>query len=271
MRQSLVIGASCCLLAIAWSCRDKPIGVDPCSGVPVPPTDFKMYTVLKQRSNSGIKDTFRVPEDIERFYYHSLLGVDESIDIYFEASPNADSVRWKIGTDTRVFSQRKFFLKFQSAVDKIEVRLIQRRPPNRICFPNDDGIDTLYKTFYVANGEITQPILGQFKGYIIGSERDTFTVTTHYFATTPGLEGYYFIKNLPKGNSAIVGSSFPRAKGDVIYTLGNKFGFETSYGFGEIYREGLEYALGTVQKDSLIIKYELTGSRKGTFIGIRQK
>jgi hypothetical protein len=234
-----------------------------------------MYTVLKQRSNSGIKDTFRVPEDIERFYYHSLLQVDESIDIYFEASPNADSVRWKIGTDTRVFSQRKFFLKFQAPVGKIEVRLIQRRSPNRTCFPADDGVDTLYKTFYVDNGASSNnPILGRFKGFIIGKEQDTFTVTTHYFTQLAGFEGNYFIKNLPKGNHAIpIGrTSYAEEQGDVIYALGTKFGFDTSYGFGEIYNEGLKYAMGSVQNDSLIVKYELTGNAgKGTFIGIRQK
>jgi hypothetical protein len=77
---------------------------------------------------------------------------------------------------------------------------------------------------------------------------------------------------LPKGNTAIPRGDYPRGQGDVISTLGNKFGFQTSYGFSEVYNEGLEYALGSVQNDSLVVNYELTrNAGKGTFIGIRQK
>jgi hypothetical protein len=229
-----------------------------------------MYTLLSQQY--GNKDTFQVPEELERFYYNNLLQVSQAIEVYFEANPSSDSVRWQIGTDTRVFKQRNFFLKFQSPVGKIEVRLIQYRFPNRTCFPTDDGIDTLFKTFYVANAWSENPLLGRFKGFIVGQEQDTFTVTTHYFTQLAGFSGNYFIKNLPKGNSAIPRGDFPHGQGDVIYALGTKFGFQTSYGFGEIYNQGLTYALGSVQNDSLIVKYELTSNAgKGTFIGIRQK
>jgi hypothetical protein len=270
MRQNLVIGASCCLLAIAWSCRDKPM-IDPCSGVSAPPTDFKMYTILTQRSNSGRKDTFRVPEDFDRFYLNNLATV-EATEVYFEADPSADSVKWTVGSDVRIFKQPKFFLKFTDPSGKIDVRLIQYRQRNKTCFPKDDGIDTLYRSFYLADGKNAQPILGRFKGYIVGKEQDTFTVTTHYFTQLAGFQGHYFIKNLPKGNTAIPRGDYPHGQGDVIYTLGNKFCFQTSYGFGEIYNEGLTYALGSVHNDSLIVKYELTGNGgKGTFIGIRQK
>jgi hypothetical protein len=228
-----------------------------------------MYTLLDQEY--GNKDTFRVPEDINRFYYQNGALSNQSIEVYFEASPFANSVQWKIGNDARVFTQQKFFLKFQSITGKIDVRLIQNRYSNS-CFPKDDGVDTLYKSFYVVDARVEQPILGRFKGSVVGQEQDTFTVTTHYFASTPGLQGYYFLKNLPKGNNAIPRGDFPHGQGDVIGTLGNKFNFRSFYGFGEIYNAGLVYSLGSVQNDSLVVKYELTGnSGKGTFIGIRQK
>jgi hypothetical protein len=158
MRQNLVIGASCCLLAIAWSCRDKPI--DPCSGSSVPPTDFKMYTVLTQFRNTDRKDTFRVPEDISSFYPNNL-GTTESIEVFFEAMASADSVKWQIGNDARTFNQRKFFLQFPDPAGKINVRLIQYRAVNKTCFPKDDGVDTFYKSFHIVDGKFEQPIVGR--------------------------------------------------------------------------------------------------------------
>jgi hypothetical protein len=271
MRQNLVIGASCCLLAIAWSCRDKD-GVNPCEGVHPPTKDFKMYVKLDQPQRPNVVDTFRVPEDIKDFYIHPLAG-SASNEVCFETnSTPADSVHWKIGEDARVFTQRKFSLKFLNPDGKIEVRLILYRKPNVTCFPNDDGIDTVSKTFYLKNGALEQPVVGRFKGYLVGNEQDTFTVVTHYFTEMAGVEGYYFIKNFPKGSTAITRGSYPYGKGDVISILGNKFGFRSDYGFGDIYNEGLEYGLGSVQKDSLIIHYKLTrNGGNGTFIGIRQK
>jgi hypothetical protein len=233
-----------------------------------------MYTVLKQRSNSGIKDTFRVPEDIDRFYLNDLATV-EATEVYFEANPLADSVKWTIGSDVRTFKQSKFFLKFTNPSGKIDVRLIQYRQFNKACFPKDDGIDTLYRSFYLVDGKNEQQMLGRFKGYLVGKEQDTFTVTTHYYSVaTPNTKSHYFIKNLPKGSTAIPfgRTSYPDGQGDVIYAAGNRFTFQTDYGFGQIYNQGLWYALGTIRNDSLTIYYELTaGAGKGTFIGIRQK
>jgi hypothetical protein len=232
-----------------------------------------MYTILTQRNNSDIKDTFRVPNDIDRFYYNNLAAVDESIEIHFEADPLSDAVSWKIGTDTRIFTQRKFLLQFQSPIGKVDVRLIQRRTPNKACFPADDGVDTLYKSFNVVNGLLDNPVLGRFKGYMVGHEQDTFTVTTHFYTSTPGLEGYYFIKNFPKGSDGItVSGGFPRGQGDVIKILGNRFNFYTERGFAQLYGKPLVHSLATVQNDSLIVKYKLDGSKTTeTFIGLRQQ
>jgi hypothetical protein len=247
--------------------------IDPCSGVSAPPTDFKMYAILAQFRNTERKDTFRVPEDISNFYPNNL-GTTEAVEIFFEAAASSDSVKWQIGNDARTFTQRSFFLKFLTPVGKVDVRLIQYRHSNKTCFPKDDGVDTLYKSFRIVDGKIEQPIVGRYKGSILGKEQDTFSVTTHYFSQVAGLQGHYFIKNLPKGTNAIPfgQTDYPPEQGDVIRILGNKFIFATSVGFAQAYNEGLTYAIGSVQNDSLTVKYELTGNGgKGTFIGIRQK
>lgn len=273
MKQKIVIMATACsLIALTWACRDKE-GVNPCEGAHPPTKDFNMYVKLAQPMRPSVVDTFRVPEDIRDFYIHPLAG-SASNDVYFETplTTLADSVHWKIGDDARVFTQRKFSLKFLNPEGKIDVRLILYRKPNAACFANDDGIDTISKTFYLKNGAVEQPVVGRFKGYLVGNEQDTFTVVTHYFTEMAGADGYYFLKNFPKGSTAITRGSYPYGKGEVISILGNKFGFQSGYGFGDIYNEGLEYGLGSVQNDSLIIRYKLTrNGGTGTFIGIRQK
>jgi hypothetical protein len=232
-----------------------------------------MYTVLTQFLNPGLKDTFQVPEGINNFYYNSST-MDEPIEVNFEADPLSDSVKWKIGNDSRNFTNRKFFLQFSAPVGKVDVRLIQYRQINKTCFPKDDGVDTFYKRFYVNDGKTSQPILGRFKGYMVGSEQDTFTVTIHHYANSATSRGYYFIKNLPKGNNAIpLGrTDYPDGQGDVIRTLGNRFTISSDYGFSQMHNAGLSYSLGYVRNDSLVINYNLTRNMgKGTFIGIRKK
>lgn len=52
------------------------------------------------------------------------------------------------------------------------------RTPNKSCFPNDDGLDTLVKYFTRLGylGE-NHPIIGDYHGYLESNPEDTFTVS----------------------------------------------------------------------------------------------
>jgi hypothetical protein len=84
--------------------------------------------------------------------------------VVFEAPEGFESYTWKIGTDTRAFTQRKFSLYLRKEdLGNFPIRLITKRKPNTDCNPLDIGIDTVHKTLTVVPYENCK-IIGKFKG-----------------------------------------------------------------------------------------------------------
>lgn len=84
--------------------------------------------------------------------------------IEFEAPEGFDKYTWLIGAETiqdRIFS-RGGFPQGQST----PITLIVEKTPNRRCFPDDDGIDTLTRYLYITENHICSTLIrGKFEGY----------------------------------------------------------------------------------------------------------
>ncbi len=92
---------------------------------------------------------------------------------------------WIIGAETlhtRVV-QRSGFPKGET----IPITLIVKKTPNAMCFPNDDGIDTLVRYMHVLPDSIPPRGYGVFRGTLDEAPLDTFTVSILRKETSPGL------------------------------------------------------------------------------------
>jgi hypothetical protein len=257
------------IMYLASACR-KATNTIPCANVTPIAKDFQMYMIVTNPVGYET-DTFMVPQQIDTFY-GSQMYLDFLPAITFDAGLiDAKAFNWKIGDDPRIFTKNKFYLSFNTphnSVDKINVSLFRERYTD-VCLPNDNGKDTIQKSFYIANDQkIPPPQVGRFKGYVVGQEQDTFSIHIYY---GPKAE-FYLIDNFPKGASVdnpIVSGGY---KGDPIGIIGKYFIFHSSFAFKQVANAGLEYALGKVENGILQIDYITTTERnkKQRFVGIKQ-
>lgn len=130
--------------------------------------------------------------------------------VYFSANiKNAQSYEWQVGNNTISQTTKDFGLYFGDTIGTIPVRLIVHAKPNTICFPNDDGIDTIVKYLTIRNVE-PDPLAGLYYGYNTNDPTHFFTVKIDTaridnqfspFGYDLGLSMY----NLPEGNQNWVG------------------------------------------------------------------
>jgi hypothetical protein len=200
----------------------------------------------------------------------SARGV--SHDIVFEAdATNLDSIRWKVGYDARTFTQPKFLLLFREAtmpINDVTVQMLRYRRVWKPCFPNDDGKDTIRKTFYLANGDVvTMPQLGYFKGHIVGQESDSFVVEIKHLRDVRS----YVLDNFPKGARIKDPTvSHPDSTGVLVSFVGNYLFFKSTYAFARINQSGLLHAIGKVENGILTLDYLFRDGTKQRFVGIKQ-
>jgi hypothetical protein len=253
-------------LALGSCNKDEPLPNNPCKGAAPYKADFKMSTSLSGPdiliSENGAVDTF----------YSGIKN--EGASITFQ-SLDGDSVKWTIGNDPRLFTTPSVYLRFPPSEGEINVRMIGYGRPYKRCFPNDDGIDTTYKKFYLKNGE--SPFVGNFQGALASRTNDTFTV---YLTAFPGNfygDKDYFLYNFPKGNKGwIIGQTEPSLAGQGIrlYLTGKYFAFGGNYGLTNNNNPN-EYASselsrGTINGDTLTITLAFSPTRSDTFKGIRK-
>ncbi len=98
--------------------------------------------------------------------------------VVLEAAKGHKGYEWKIGKDPyrQAVTDRITTLRFPLPFNSIEIRLIVHSKPNTVCFPNDDGIDTLIKYLTVID-RLSNPIRnGRFSGYLAEEPSNTFVV-----------------------------------------------------------------------------------------------
>ena len=125
--------------------------------------------------------------------------------VYFSANiKNAISYEWQVGANSITQSTKDFGLYFSDTIGTIPVRLIVHAKPNLICFPNDDGVDTVLTYLTIRNVQ-PDPLTGKYSGYNTNDPAHVFTIEidTTRIADAFSPYGYYVglgIKNLPDGN-----------------------------------------------------------------------
>lgn len=132
-------------------------------------------------------------------YFNTVL-------VYFSANyPNALSYEWQIGNNSTVQTTKDVSLYFNDTVNHLPVRLIVHAKPNLICFPGDDGVDTIVKYLTIKHMP-PDPLKGKYYGYNTDNPGHYFmieidTMTFHNDVVIPSNFCSLAIKNLPEGKS----------------------------------------------------------------------
>ncbi len=119
---------------------------------------------------------------------------------------------WYIGSD--VYHTKSVSLYYGTALNLnrdtfITVTLMVQRTPNKTCFPNDRGADTVTKKIYY-RFESQSATRGSYQGYLMGNPNDTFTVTLLPWTLNPNYQypiyPLYLI-NIPRGCKGWLGGN----------------------------------------------------------------
>ena len=145
--------------------------------------------------------------DLDTVHYYmyyepdGTFHLDGNCYISFSANDaNAMSYEWQVGNNSSSQTTKDFGLYFDDTVGTIPVRLIIHSTPNTICFPDDDGIDTV--TRYLTVRSMPQPyLIGKFKGYNTDNPAQEFIIEIDTFHPENSNFITYGIKNLPTGNT----------------------------------------------------------------------
>ena len=161
--QLLIIPFFIILLAFTFNaCKDDcPVEPDPCSEYP----EKMEITLMWINYFKGTKrEIDYVPtEDTAFSIYEGII---------YRTNFEYDSILWQVGNDPRVINNPSYAVTF-SQEGTIKTRAICYRDTNQVCFgPNDDGIDTLYKTITMHHYTEAE-ILGTYRGTNDG-ESDSF-------------------------------------------------------------------------------------------------
>ncbi len=126
-----------------------------------------------------------------------------NLDVLFTANDSlADSYEWHIGAG--LYTERSKWLSFPSHLigTSIPITLILKKKPNAVCFPQDDGIDTLTRKLYFID-HCNSLVQGDFLGSNITSKSDTFTVSIKLCqATSLQDNDLIYVSNLYRGCAA---------------------------------------------------------------------
>lgn len=157
----LIISGLLTVQSCKKECHDKSNpdceNYDPCYGKSRTSADFTISEVV-----SGF------PNETGEVWHNSY--------VQFTSKQDFDSYQWVIGTNKDTFYTKTCGLRDFPEGQTIQVRLIGKRTPNTKCFPDDDGIDTVYKSFKVTAGDSLLPILGEYEGYYDGYPNNKVTV-----------------------------------------------------------------------------------------------
>jgi len=116
---------------------------------------------------------------------------------HFSADEHYDKYEWHIGFDSRIRMDSSFSLRFPaSQVEEgvsIPITFIGSRTPNLMCFPDDDGLDTITRQLVVLS-PYNSPVLGSYKGCHLDNPADTFTVDIFWQT-----EDFLTMRNINRG------------------------------------------------------------------------
>ena len=82
--------------------------------------------------------------------------------IRFEAKEEGASYKWIIGSETLTGKTIVRYFDETWKGQEINIKLIVNKKPNKICLPNDEGIDTIEKTFFISNQSLNFELAESF-------------------------------------------------------------------------------------------------------------
>jgi len=140
------------VLLVLFACKKEQLEIqqaeDPCDCASEVSADFDIW---ERAFNSTLA--------LETKTDHVLSG--KRVD--FRALEENAEYTWYIGVD--VESEKEVFKTFDSqwTNQTIPITLVVKKEPNKVCFPNDDGYDSITKTFNIYDRCSTHLLDGEFK------------------------------------------------------------------------------------------------------------
>lgn len=114
--------------------------------------------------------------------------------VRFKAKDSTAQYEWKIGHDPRKFSNQSVSLEFD-IVGTIPITLMVQKMVDKKCFPNDDGKDTIQKSFTVVDKTLAPIRVGQIlEGYVTSRPQEIFRITLQ-----DDISVGPFLNNFPNG------------------------------------------------------------------------
>lgn len=171
------------LLSLLVACR-KDIAPEPCTD-PLNPNCVNYHPCNGTQPTKAdfVLEEFIGDRDFGNYVEGDTIWCCNSV--RFRPLQTADEYIWILGADTvreKIAYRSKFPLE-----GWFDATLIIKRKPNRQCYPDDDGVDTLHRKFYVwpTNNDGTQtpprypdfPIYGTYYGYNESNPNHYFYVT----------------------------------------------------------------------------------------------
>lgn len=189
---SLIISVLCVVAMLLNSqCRscDDPSNpdcpnYDPCYGVSKTSASFK----IEERVGS---------------YWVETDTVDRYSSVRFTAYQEGESYRWLIGADE--YHEKSFSLSNFPHDRWIGITLIIKRTPNKLCYPNDNGIDTVYRRFYVWPEWTGIDSTNQY--YII---KNPYPIYGSYYGSLKSKPSHQFEVTVEDRDSIVLGARYVR-------------------------------------------------------------
>ncbi len=190
-----------------------------------------------------------------------------------DSSSDVTSYEWRVGSDERTFSERQFSLDFYKAAGStIDISLVVKKNVNKMCFPEDDGIDTVFKNFYVSQ---TSLMGGKFEGFCQSNPSEKFVI---HIGRTDKSDNNFTLDNLPNGctRTFVDAHLFDLSTNYRKITFGLP-NFKTDGQLNDLKCQ-IPWGKGTIQKDgvTLVLDYQIWEPFKrqfvsDQFIGIKKK
>ncbi|MFZ5971553.1 MAG: hypothetical protein ACOYXA_08160 [Bacteroidota bacterium] len=133
------------------------------------------FTMGERITNYGGVDTLIVSDTV----------ITENF-VVFKADSDYVSYEWKIGDDPRTFDTKEVTLRFMQPETTVPIRLIAKWAPDKQCFPEDDGVDTVYRYLTVVDKKLN-PIFGKYRGALVSNPQNVYTIEIikdEFFETT---------------------------------------------------------------------------------------
>jgi hypothetical protein len=173
--------------------------------------------------------------------------------------PNAKHT-WFLGSETiRESYFERTFIDTEENENDISITLIIEAEPDSVCFPNDDGKDTLVKYIRFVNRPCDLATTGDFKVLFEGEKDSTIIRTRNWYAQGP-LRSYEVLDTCYWGSLVCIGFNRDKSQPDT-----------TGHTFGEIMQlNSILYVLdnqanGTPKGKPLIQVNPMTGEVQGEY------